>query len=787
MKKQITLLFALLFSFAANLLAQKEARQQLNFDFDWTFSLTDSERYITQPFVKGECVEVQLPHDWNIRQEFDKKWGGAVAYLPEGIGWYQKSFRLPASSRGKQVRIVFDGIFMQSDVYINGHHLGHRPYGFCSIVYDLTPYLKPQGEENFMAVRVNTTGGRPRWYAGAGIYRHAWLEVTNGVHVETYGTYVTTPKVSTAEAEVSVVTTLKNSTTKEQTISLLQQVRDSKGQCIAKCKSEKLNLAAGGKTDVKQDINIFQPQLWSPNSPVLYVLETIVKVGGRTVDVYNTTFGVRTAKFDPNRGFLLNGEQVKLQGMCLHHDAGAMGVAVPFRSYERRLEILKEYGVNALRMSHNQPSTEFLDLCDRMGFLVIDEAFDKWKSGNSYYTRFFDEWWQSDLGNMLLRDRNHPSVILWSIGNELIEAWSKSDEGVKRAAMLQDFVHKMEPTRQVMLAAQNNHQDKFSGVTDVIGYNYLEARAITDHKKHPERCFLISEELPYYSGAEGNLRSYTPINPWSVIAAHDFIAGGFIWPGVDYLGEAGWPSKGWPNGLFDVCMFEKPRAAYHRAMWNPEPMVRIAVKDPSLDIDHGRDLWQWPNIAAHWNFPERYRGLVMEVLTTTNCEEVELYMNGKLMGRERTDNYTNNTIVWNLPYNPGKLEAKGFNQGKEVANYEILSADKLANLKVEADRREIKADGQDLVHLSLTLVDDKGVQVQTDNRHIKVHVSGEGRLVALDSGELRAENTFFKDNVQSYFGRALVTVQATRKPGTIRIEIEVEGLEKSFIQEILVR
>lgn len=248
MKKQITLLFALLFSFAANLLAQKETRQQLNFDFDWTFSLTDSERYITKPFVKGECVEVQLPHDWNIRQEFDKKWGGAVAYLPEGIGWYQKSFSLPASSRGKQVRIVFDGIFMQSDVYINGHHLGHRPYGFCSIVYDLTPYLKPQGEENFMAVRVNTTGGRPRWYAGAGIYRHVWLEVTNGVHVETYGTYVTTPKVSAAEAEVSVVTTLKNSTTKEQTVSLLQQVRDSKGQCIAKCKSEKLNLAAGGKT-----------------------------------------------------------------------------------------------------------------------------------------------------------------------------------------------------------------------------------------------------------------------------------------------------------------------------------------------------------------------------------------------------------------------------------------------------------------------------------------------------------------------------------------------------------
>ena len=382
-----------------------------------------------------------------------------------------------------------------------------------------------------------------------------------------------------------------------------------------------------------------------------------------------------------------------------------------------------------------------------------------------------------DLGNMLLRDRNHPSVILWSIGNELIEAWSKSDEGVERAAMLQDFVHKMEPTRQVMLAAQNNHQDKFSGVTDVIGYNYLEARAISDHKKYPERCFLISEELPYYSGAEGNLRSYTPINPWSVIAAHDFIAGGFIWPGVDYLGEAGWPSKGWPNGLFDICMFEKPRAAYHRAMWNPEPMVRIAVKDPFADIDHGRDLWQWPSIVDHWNFDGKFNGLVIEVLTTTNCEEVELYRNDKLMGRERAANYTNNTIVWNIPYTPGTLLAKGYNQGKEVAKWEIKTAGVPASLKAEADRMEIAADGQDLSHISLTLVDKNGVKVQTDNRRISVKVSGEGRLKALDTGDLRVDS-FCRDNVLTYFGQALLTVQSTRKAGNIRADIQVEGIDK---------
>lgn len=784
MKQRNFLLFAMLFGLLTNLFAQSNVRQQLNFDFDWFFLLNDDQQYINQPFPKNQAEAVQLPHDFNIKQNFDKKWSGSAAYLPEVIGWYQKTFTLPQATYGKQVNIVFDGIFMQSDVYLNGHHLGYRPYGYCSIVYDLTPYLTPPGEENFMAVRVNTTGGRPRWYAGAGIYRHVWLNVTQDVHVDTYGTYITTPQVNESNAEVSVVTTIKNATTKHQKVSVSQIVKDAQGKRVAKAQVLKIDVKAGSTADVKHLIDLAAPLLWTTETPTLYTLETILKTGGHITDVYTTTFGVRSIEFDPNRGFSLNGKPMKLKGVCLHHDAGSMGVAVPLRSYERRLEILKEYGVNAVRMSHNQPSTEFLDLCDRMGFLVIDEAFDKWKGG--YYGRYFDEWWQKDLSNMLLRDRNHPSIILWSIGNELGEAWDESDEGIERATMLQDFVHKFEPSRKVTLAAQNNHQDKFSGVTDVIGYNYLEARAISDHKKHPQRSFLISEELPYYMGAEGNLRSYTPINPWNIIAANDFIAGGFIWPGVDYLGEAGWPSKGWPNGLFDICMFEKPRAAYHRAMWNSEPMVRIAVKDPFADIDHGRDLWQWPAIVDHWNLDAKFNGRVIEVLTTTNCEEIELYRNDKLMGREHTADYTNHTIVWNIPYTPGTLVAKGYNQGKEVAKWELKTAGYPSSLKIEADRNEIKADGQDLSHITLTLVDNNGVKVQTDNRRISVTVTGEGRMAALDTGDLRVDS-FCQDNVKTYFGQALLTVQSTRKAGTIRADILVEGIDKPFFVTITTR
>lgn len=771
MKQSLWTTVLLLFS-AIGMYAQDNVRLKLNFDFDWKFILDDNQCFEESGYDDSTWENVQLPHDWNIKQNFDQQVGGSPAYLPEGIGWYRKTFRLPASYRGKQLTILFDGIFQQSDVYINGQHLGFRPYGFCSIEYDLTPYAQ-YGKENVISVRVNTTGGRPRWYSGAGIYRHAWLYVTNPLHVETYGIYITTPLVSEEKADLRIISTLRNATDKDQTLTVSQRVINRGGKSVAQSGRGKIVVPAHQSKDLEQSVTLLKPELWSIETPAMYSLETTLRIGSKVVDVYQTPFGVRSFKFDSAKGFFLNGKSVKLKGMCLHQDAGSLGVAVPDRSYERRLEILKEYGCNAIRMAHNQPSSEFLDMCDRMGFVVIDEAFDKWKSG--YYEKYFDEWWQRDLKNMLIRDRNHPSIVLWSIGNEVQEAWNDNDEGVERAKMLQDFVHKFEPSRPVTLAAQNNHQSKFSGVTDVIGYNYLEARMLSDHKKYPERCFLVSEELPYYSGEEGNIRSYTPYNPWNIVAANEFVAGGFIWSGVDYLGEAGWPSKGWPNGLFDVCMFEKPRAAYHRAMWNSKPMVRIAVMDPSLDIDHGRDLWQWPNMIACWNFPQTYLGLVMEIRTTTNCEEVELLLNEKVMGRHKTDEYSNNTLVWHLPYAPGKLEAIGYNKGKEVARYHLVTTEKAVNVSVIPDCTTLKADGQDLSHITIQLLDADGNLVQTDDKLLSVRIKGEGKFLCIDNGDLRAEKTFAGSQLKSYFGKALVVVQSTRKAGTMTIEIEVDN------------
>lgn len=732
-----------------------EPRIRQNFDFGWQFSLNN-----------GAWTDVQLPHDWSITLPFDRNVSGSVAHLPGGLGQYRKTFRLPRSMQGKQVSIHFDGIFMNSDVWINGHHLGHRPYGFCSLEYDMTPYLNTTGD-NELTVRVDRTDKNEmaRWYAGSGIYRHVWLVAHESTHIATNGTYITTPRVTDEEADVRVQTTVVGG---PATLSL--RVLDADGKVVAR---------SSGK-DTIQTLLLKNPKRWSIDTPYLYILETTLKQGTKVVDRTRETFGVRTIQFTPDRGFLLNGERVKLKGLCLHQDDGSFGCAVPDRAYERRLEILKEYGCNALRMSHNQPSPELLDLCDRMGFVVIDEAFDKWKSG--YYEKYFDEWWQRDMTDMLLRDRNHPSIILWSIGNELQEAWDQSDVGVERARMLNDFVHRFEPTRPTNLAGQNNHQGKFSAVVDVSGYNYLEARMLTDHKNNPQQCFVVTEELPYYSGAEGNIRSYTVYNPWNYVKDNDFIAGGFIWSGVDYLGESGWPSKGWSCGLFDICMNEKPRAAYHRAMWNDRPLVRIAVLDPSLNIDHGRDLWQWPNMTADWSFPWTYEGLVMDVCTITNCEEVELELNGKVMGRERTADYQNNSILWHIPFTPGRVVARGYNRGELADSFQIVTARKAEAVRLSTDRLTLHADGQDVAFISVQLTDSNGHPVQVDDRSVTVEVEGEGRFRGIDNGDLR-RSVPFGDNqrqLSTYFGQALVRVQSTRQAGEMTVRLFVEGFAEPF-------
>lgn len=503
----------------------------------------------------------------------------------------------------------------------------------------------------------------------------------------------------------------------------------------------------------------------------------IIKKGGKTIDKYLTPFGIRSVKFDKDKGFFLNNKHLKLKGMCLHQDAGCLGTAVPDRAYERRLLILKEFGTNAIRCSHNPPSPEFLNYCDSIGFLVIDEAFDKWKSG--YYEEFFDSSWQQDISDMVIRDRNHPSVILWSIGNELAEAKLKDDTGIERAGMLQDFVHQLDPSRLVMLALQPGFEDKFASVTDVLGYNYMEPRLIYDKKKYPERICLISESYPYYSSIrEFDSRDYDEKNPWNYVMEHEYICGSFMWTGVDYIGESsGWPSKGWPSAPFDMCMSEKPRGGYFRALWNEKPFLGLYVIDYNLDEDPGKDHWQAPGMVHDWTFPYQ-DARVMQIQTPSNCDEVMLIdPRGKVYGPRKPRDYINNTIKWNQPYRPGKVVVIGYKDGIEVCRDSIqTSGNKAVRFTLKADREQLKADGQDLSHISLNLYDEQGIPIRIDDRQVKVTVEGNGRLMGIDSGEMRRSERFSSHTLPTYLGRAQIVVQAGRMRGQLKVKVEVEGM-----------
>jgi beta-galactosidase len=768
--------------------AQPSPRIHDRFDFDWKFTLADVPEAKNPAFNDAGWTDVQLPHDWSIEQPFvENDWRlGSMAYLPGGVGWYRKTFELPAGQQGKQVYLLFDGVYHQSDVYVNGEHVGFHPYGYTSFEYDITPYIR-FGKENTIAVRVDHSNSpTSRWYSGSGIYRHVWLKTLNPVHVSNWGTYVTTPQIEKESAGAAVRTSVENHSGQSKTVILESEIRTAEGSVVAQASSS-VKLAEGEKKEVSHRLSIANPRLWSVDDPAMYTLVSTVRENSKVIDRYETPFGIRDVRFDPDRGFFLNGKPVKMKGMNIHQDAGSLGAAMPDRSLERRLQILKEYGCNAIRCSHNPPAPEFLDLCDRLGFLVINEVFDKWKSG--YYAQYFDDWWEKDMSSALLRDRNHPSVVLWSIGNEVAEQNDTTGTGVGRLKMLQDFVHKTDPTRKATMAIAPNDIRKraynangFNDALDVVGYNYQEQFFAGDHQKYPNRIIYASEVFPYYHSSQERVREYEERNPWYDTGNNDFIFGYFIWAGVDYLGESsGWPSKGWPTSPFDACMFEKPTATFLKSVWNDDkPTLNIAVVDQSLNIDPGKDHWTWPKIASHWTFPQ-YFGQVLHIQTITNCEEVELFINRTSMGRRKLSAYTNNTINWRASYSPGKIIAKGYNRGVEVISYELTTAGRPVKIELVADRPVIKADGQDLSHVTVRLLDENGVVVPNDDRAITFAVEGQGKLIGLDNGDLRS-NELFKGNTRTtYSGKALAIVQSARTKGVIRLKARTDGMQEAVI------
>lgn len=753
--------------------------------FDWRFTKGDPTGAEKSDFQDSGWAEVQLPHDWSIGGPKAEKNPGDTknGFFPGGVGWYRKHIRFSPSDEGKKIFVDFDGVYQNSEVWINGHSLGRRPNGFISFQLDLTPYVK-FGQDNVLAVRVdNSDQPNCRWYTGSGIYRDVRLTVTDKLHVNSWGTYVTTPRISKEKATVRVRTEIQNSDSQPRRCTLVTRVIDPDENVVA----ERIvtdQILAQSEHAFDQEVQIPDPKLWSIDYPRMYTVATLVRDEHGICDHYTTPFGIRSACFDKDRGFVLNGEPLKLKGVCIHQDAGSLGVAVPKRAWERRLAILQSIGCNAIRASHNPPSPEMLNLCDRMGFLVIDEAFDKW---DAPYGQWFEDWWQADLTDTIRRDRNHPSVIMWSVGNEL------SDQGkpkfVEQLKKLVVLSHQVDPTRPVTCALKpakkvTSREENAKIVTaiaksmDVLSCNYQEQWFEDYRKANPEVIIVASESYPYYRGKGLTYKAFEPLNPWLEADRHGYVAGAFYWTGIDYLGEAedGWPSHGWNCSLIDTCGYVRPFAYLQKSLWTSEPMVHIAAVNDSLDVPAAtKDHWGWPKMDSHWNLPQ-LRGRCVKVATFTNCEAVELLMNGKSMGCKQLKDFPDKMITWCIPYKSGRIEARGFVHGHVETTHVLRTAGKAAKIGLAADRATIRADGRDLCYVDVEITDRCGTVVPSAKQQIRFTIDGPGAIIGVDNGDLRSMESFKATKRSAFHGKAQVVVQAMENTGAMVLHAYADGL-----------
>jgi beta-galactosidase len=792
--------------------AVQETRQRLLMDKNWKFIQSDIKEAEKPTYDDTKWRTLNLPHDWSIEGEFkeDAATKGPGGYLPTGIGWYRKHFNIASTGKGQQFRIEFDGVYMNSDVWINGQHLGKHPYGYTSFYYDLTPFVNKG--ENIIAVKVdNSLQPNSRWYSGSGIYRHVWLNITGPVHVAQWGTYITTPKVNTSSATISVRTTVENHNQSNKNIILRSVVKDGSGKEVANAETPVL-LPSSGKTDAEQLVEVASPSLWSVDTPSLYTLQSSILEGTKTIDTYTTTFGIRNIEFDKNKGFLLNGQHIKMNGVCLHHDAGCLGAAVPEQAWIRRLELLKDMGCNAIRTSHNPPAPEFLDLCDKMGFLVMDEIFDEWvekkgQVGFSYHI-YFEEWWKSDLLSMIHRDRNHPSIVIWSAGNEVPDQVVETGSEVMRK-LLETF-HNEDPTRPVtqandrIVAGDGPARLQFLELQDIVGYNYVdrwnkrrELYYSVDRHDHPDWKMIGTENVSVgglrgqYSIASdqsdrrpGRSRDYRlgmiqAEQLWKFTALNDYVIGDFMWTGIDYLGEAGWPNKNSSSGVIDLCGFPKDGYYFYQSQWTEKPMVHL---------------------FPHWNWAG-YEGKVISVIVYSNCDTAELFLNGKSFGAKSYvfpqqghskswNTYSRPYIApttsdlhlsWDVPYEPGTLKVIGKKVG-QIITEEIRTTSEPSAIRLSTDRKNFKADAQDIVNVSVEIVDENGLVVPTANNAIEFKVEGEGVLIGTDNGNPQDKTQMKSNQRAAYNGLALAVVQSTEKSGNIRLTAVSEGLKDAVLQ-----
>ena len=781
-------------------------------DPGWRFTLGDPAGAEQPRFDDRQWRTLDLPHDWSIEgtPRDNALGGGGMGYFPGGTGWYRKTFRLPAVARGRAARLEFDGVYMNSDVWVNGVHLGKRPYGYVSFAYDVTEHLRPG--LNVVAVRVDN-GRQPnsRWYSGSGIYRHVWLTIVDRLHVGHWGSYVTTPRADSAGAEVVIRTWVENGYSTPRPGVLRSVVTDSAGRAVARGETP-FSLAAGQKVELEQQLSVQSPRLWSVETPALYSLHSTVKDGSRTADVAVTTFGIRSIGYDKDRGFLLNGRQVKMRGVNLHHEAGGLGAAVPEQVWRRRLETLKAMGANAIRTAHNPPAPEFLDLCDRLGFLVMAEAFDEWNFGKvpEGYHKYFAEWSERDASDIIHRDRNHPSIVLWSAGNEIGE--QTTPDGVEVLRRLVEIFHREDPTRPVTtgndkIAADGNPATlAFLNAEDIVGYNYVdrwhqrrELFASQDRHDHPDWKMIGTESGTIFQSFDesyslGNDPAVVRPNYnsgmlqaerlWKWVTLNDYFAGSFMWSGIDYLGESTWPFKGFASGAMDITGAPKDGFYLYQSLWTDRPVLRL---------------------LPHWNWPGR-TGQMIPVLAYTNCNTVELFLNGRSLGEKRFEFPAQGTsggwnsyaqpivnptttdlhLSWDVPYQPGVLRAVGKRRdGTKACNAEVRTAGTPAAVRLIPDRDTITSGPGDVAHVTFEIVDSAGTVVPTADNLVSLTATG-GKILVVDNANLQDLEPYRADRRHGFNGRGLAIVRA-REPGLLRVNAMSDGLRPASVTVRVVR
>ena len=801
-------------------------RQQITADFGWRFSLSDPAGAQEPTFDDKSWRTINVPHDWSIEGTPDQKnlTGSGGGYFPTGVGWYRKTFDAPRSWKGKRISVEFDGVYMNAAVYLNGYALGTHPYGYTSFAFDLSPHLA-FGKTNVLAVRVdNSEQPNSRWYSGSGIYRHVRIVVTHPIHIAHWGVFVATPQVSDKNAKVVLHTQVANELTKATDLALeITIIAPSEIQ--AGHVRSTMRLAATHDADLEQSVAISNPELWSPETPRLYRSVTRVIQRGIVVDEVTTVFGIRSLEWSTVRGFELNGKAIKLHGGSVHHDNGPLGAAAFDRAEERKVELLKAAGNNAVRTAHNPPSPAFLDACDRLGLLVLEDSFDVWTRPKVKYdyARFFKVWWRQDLDSMVLRDRNHPSVIMWGLGNEIPEAWTP--EGAPLAKQLSDEVRSLDNTRPLTEAfpgaTYTADTDAVFAQVDIGGYNYnLAANQAKDHARVPSRIMLTTESFPADA-----------FEQWELAHDNAYILGEFVWTSMDYLGESGigawgvgtakeasqaeqmnrfvkvyttkmgengkspfsgnappanplFPGYPWFGsycGDLDITGFRKPESLYRDIIWNGGDRVYATVRLPDPE---GKKIfaagWSvYPSIAS-WTWPGR-EGKDMQVEVYSGTEGVRLYLNERLVGEMPTGSEQQFRALFTVPYAPGSLRVEGVRDGRVVAGATLTTAGDATGLRLTSDRSNIHSDGQDLSFVNVEAIDAAGRYQPNSEQQVEFIITGPGVIAGIGNGDTKDLEPYQTNHRALFHGRALVVVRSTGDPGMIQLTARGIGLGETRV------